>query len=77
MTVHLCRSFAGSQRVFRHHHERVGAEVNKPTELWYNSKDQEQRYLGPRLAPTKIVEEHEDRGEPGIFAIGKEATRER
>ena len=47
------------------------------TELWYNLKDPEQRYLGPRLGLTKIVEACEDRGEPGIFAIGKEATRER
>jgi hypothetical protein len=55
----------------------VGAEVNMLTELWYNLKDPEQRYLGPRLGLTMIVEACEDRGEPGIFAIGKEATRER
>jgi hypothetical protein len=77
VTVHLCRSFAGSQRVFRHRHELVGAEVNMQTELWYNLKDPEQRYLGPRLGLTMIVEACEDRGEPDIFAIGKEATRER
>ena len=63
--------------MFRHRHERVGAEVNMLTELWYNLKDPEQRYLGPRLGLTKIVKACEDRGEPGIFAIGKEATRER
>ena len=77
MTVHLCRSFAGSQQVFRRHHERVGAEVNMLTELWYNLKDPEQRYLGLRLGLTKIVEAYEDRGEPDIFAIGREATHER
>ena len=45
MIVHLYHSFAGSQRVFRHRHERVGAEVNMLTELWYNLKGPEQRYL--------------------------------
>ena len=77
MTVHLCHSFVGSQRVFRHRHERVGAEVNMLTELWYNLKDPEQRYLGPHLGLTKIVEACEDRGELGTFAIGKVATHER
>ena len=56
---------------------RASGEVHKSTELLYNLKDHEQRYLGPRLVPTKIVEAREDRREPGIFAIGKEATRER
>ena len=77
MTAHLCRSFVDSRRVFRHRHERVGAKVNTLIELWYNLKDPEQRYLGPRLGLTKIVEACEDREEPGIFAICKGATRER
>jgi hypothetical protein len=46
-------------------------------ELLYNLKDPGQRYLGHRLGLTKIVEACEDRGEPGISAIGKGATRER
>ena len=77
MIVHLCRSFAGSQRVFRRRHERVGAEVNMLTELWYNSRDPEQRYLDLHLGLTKIVEACEDREEPDIFASDKEARRER
>ena len=77
MTVHPCRSFAGSRRVFRRRHERVGVEVNMPTGLWYNLKDPVQRCLGLRLGLTKTVEAYEDREEPGTFAIGKEARRER
>jgi hypothetical protein len=74
VTVHLCRSFAGSQRVFRHRHERVGGDVNSVlTELWYNLKDPGQRYLGHRLGLTKIVEACEDKGEPGIFVIGEDS----
>ena len=46
------------------------------TELLYNLKDPEQQYLSLHLGLTKTVEAYEDRGEPGIFAIDKEATHE-
>ena len=53
--------------MFRRRHEQVpvGAEESMLIELWYNSIDPAQRYLGPHLKLTKIEEACEDREESG------------